>query len=157
MVEKLVLVDSGALGAKPSFWPMLGMVWMNVFPSSVANRFNSSYLLFSPEKRDSNHSEYSIEVLKKPGGKKAFTQGRGAAVSAISEEMLGQIKNETLIVWGEDDLLFSVEHAEAAARIIPNAKLHLIKKAGHLPLIDQPEIFNRCVIAFLSGQENEDA
>lgn len=157
MVEKLVLVDSGALGAKPSFLPMLGMVWMNVFPSSAANRFNSSYLLFSPEKRDSNHSEYSIEVLKKPGGKRAFTQGKGAAVSEISEEMLGQIKNQTLIVWGEDDLLFSVEHAEAAARIIPNAKLLLIKKAGHLPLIDQPEIFNRRVIAFLSGEENDAA
>ncbi len=157
MVEKLVLVDSGALGARPTFWPMLGMIWMNSMPSAAANRFNSRYLLFDPEKRDPNHGYYSIEVLKKPGGKKAFSQGRGAAVSAMSEEALGRIENQTLIIWGEEDLLFSIEHAEAAARVMPNAKLYRIKSAGHLPLMDQPEIFNQRIINFLGTEEGTDA
>ena len=94
----------------------------------------------------------SIEVLKKPGGKKPFTQGKGAAVSAMPEEMLGQISNETLIIWGEDDQLFPVEYGEAATRIMPNAKLHRIKDAGHLPLMDQPEVFNKSIIDFLFAE-----
>jgi pimeloyl-ACP methyl ester carboxylesterase len=150
MVDKLVLVDSAGLGAKVSFWPLVGIVWMNSFPSSMANRFNSPYILHKPENRDPNHSLYSVAVIKSTGGKNAFKQGRGSAVSKIPEELLQQIKNETLIIWGKDDRLFPVEYGERAAKIIPNAKFHLIKDAGHLPLMDQPEIFNKILVDFLN-------
>jgi pimeloyl-ACP methyl ester carboxylesterase len=151
MVNKLVLVDSAGLGAKVSFWPLIGTIWMNSFPSSMANRFNSRYILHNPINRDPNHSNYSIAVLKYKGGKNAFKQGRGTAVSKISEELLKQIQNETLIIWGKDDKLFSVKYGETAAKIIPNAKLHLIQDAGHLPLMDQPEIFNKILGDFLKN------
>jgi 4,5:9,10-diseco-3-hydroxy-5,9,17-trioxoandrosta-1(10),2-diene-4-oate hydrolase len=151
MVDKLVLVDAAGLGAKVSFWPLFGTIWMNIFPSSMANRFNSRYILHKPMNRDPNHSSYSIGVLKYKGGKNAFKQGRGTAVSKISEELLKQIKNETLIIWGKEDKLFPVEYGEAAAKIIPNAKLHLIQDAGHLPLMDQPEIFNKILDDFLKS------
>lgn len=152
MVDKLVLVDSAGLGAKVSFWPLIGTIWMNCFPSSMANRFNSPYLLHKPTNRDPNHIGYSIEVFKSNGGKKAFKQGRGTAVSKIPEELLKQIENETLIIWGKEDKLFSVEYGEAAAKIIPNAKLHVIQDAGHLPLMDQPEIFNKILVDFLKSK-----
>ncbi|WP_163832786.1 alpha/beta fold hydrolase [Spartinivicinus ruber] len=152
LVDKLVLVDSGALGAKPSFLPFIGMLWMNSAPSRLANRFFSRYLLFNPAKRDPNHSNYSIEVLRQEGGKNAFMQGRGAAVSPMPEKSLRQVKSDTLIIWGENDQLFSVEHAEAAAMVMPNAKLYCIQEAGHLPLIDQPDIFNKVLLGFLNNE-----
>lgn len=151
MVNKLVLVDSAGLGAKVSFWPLIGTIWMNSFPSSLANRFNSRFILHKPINRDPNHSSYSIAVLKYKGGKNAFKQGRGSAVSKISEELLKQIENETLIIWGKDDKLFSVEYGEEAAKIIPNAKLSVIQDAGHLPLMDQTEIFNKILGDFLKN------
>jgi len=151
LVEKLVLVNSGALGAQPTFKPFLAMLWMNVFPSIISNRFTSRYLLSNTEHRDLNHIYYSVEVLKKLGGKNAFSQGRGAAVSVISEELLRQIKNSTLIIWGEDDNFFSIEHGVSASQVIPNAKLLRIKDAGHLSLIDQPEVFNKALIKFLNA------
>jgi pimeloyl-ACP methyl ester carboxylesterase len=149
MVDKLVLVDSAGLGAKVSFWPLVGMVWMNCFPSSIANRFNAPYILHKPENRDPNHGLYSVDVIKYSGGKNAFKQGRGSAVSKIPEESLKQIKNETLIIWGKDDKLFPAEHGEIAAKIIPKAKFHSIQDAGHLPLMDQPEVFNKILTDFL--------
>ncbi|CAM3155691.1 alpha/beta fold hydrolase [Vibrio diazotrophicus] len=149
MVDKLVLVNSGGLGARPSFWSMLGMIWMNSFPSLLSSRFNSQYLLSRPESRDPSHIYYSIEVLKKPGGKKAFTQGRGAAVSAIPEDSLAQITHQTLVIVGENDRLFSSEYGERANQTIPNAELIRIQDAGHLPLMDQPEVFNQALCAFL--------
>ncbi len=152
MVNKLILVDSAGLGAKVSFLPLIGTVWMNSFPSSMANRFNSRYILHNPIKRDPNHSNYSIAVLKYKGGKNAFKQGRGTAVSKIPEELLKQIENETLIIWGKNDKLFPVEYGEAAAKIIPNAKFHIIQDAGHLPLMDQTEIFNKILDDFLKSE-----
>ncbi|MEO8236354.1 MAG: alpha/beta hydrolase [Flavobacterium sp.] len=148
-VNKLVVVDSAGLGAKVAFWPLVGMIWMNSFPSAMANRFNAPFILHKPENRDSNHSRYSVAVLKSAGGKNAFKQGRGSAVSKIPEEALQRIYNETLIIWGKEDKLFSPEFGEATTKIMPNAKFHLIQNAGHLPLIDQPEIFNKILCDFL--------
>jgi len=149
MVDKLVLVNSGGLGAKPSLLPMIAMVWLNSFPSSLANRFFSRYLLFDTGSRDPNHGHYSIEVIKGEGGKRAFTQGKGAAVSPVSKHALRQIENDTLVIWGENDRLFPIEHGETAARIMPNARLFQVQQAGHLPLMDQPEIFNGALLEFL--------
>jgi hypothetical protein len=59
---------------------LLSMIWLNSSPSSLANRFFSRYLLFNPKNRDPNHGWYSIDVLKRKGGKNAFKQGRGSAV-----------------------------------------------------------------------------
>jgi pimeloyl-ACP methyl ester carboxylesterase len=151
MVDKLVLVDAAGLGAKVSFWPLIGMIWMNCFPSSLASHFNAPYLLHKPTNRDPNHSRYSIAVLQSKGGKKAFKQGRGTAVSKIPEELVKQIENETLIIWGKEDKLFSVEYGEAAAKMIPKATLRVIQEAGHLPLMDQPEIFNKILGDFLKS------
>ena len=149
MVDKLVLVDAGALGAKPSFASMLCMLWLNSFPSDLASRFYSRYILFNPANRDPDHTRYSLKVLNSNGGKKAFCQGKGSAVSKISDESLGQIKNESLVVWGEDDKLFTIEHGKAAAKIMPNARFSSIQNAGHLSLMDQPDVFNRILLGFL--------
>ncbi|WP_027330771.1 alpha/beta fold hydrolase [Marinimicrobium agarilyticum] len=151
MVDKLILVDSGALGAQPSLASFLGMLWLNSIPSSLANRFYSRYILFDPDNRDPNHARYSVQVLKSKGGKNAFRQGKGAAVSKMPEDSLRQIENESLILWGEDDQLFAIEYGEAAARILPNARFYRISNAGHLPLMDQPATFNQAVLNFLKG------
>ncbi len=151
MVDKLILVDSAGLGAKVSFWALIGMIWMNNFPSFQANRFNSTFILHKPANRDPNHSLYSIAVLKEKGGKNAFRQGRGSAVTKISIELLQQIKNETLIIWGENDKLFPVEYGEMATKFISNSKFHSIQNAGHLPLMDQPAIFNKTLMDFLKN------
>jgi len=150
MIDKLVLVDAGALGARPSFASFLGMLWLNSFPSSLANRFYSRFILFDPKSRDSNHAHYSVQVIRSKGGKNAFRLGRGAAVSAMSENSLRQIVKDTLIVWGENDQLFPVEYGEAASKIFPYARLFRIHNAGHLPLMDQPEAFNSALLEFLT-------
>lgn len=149
MVNKLVVVDSAGLGAKVSFWPMIGMIWTNIAPSSFADRFNASFILHNPKNRDPNHPLYSIAVLKDKGGKNAFRKGRGAAVAKIEEALLNQIKNETLIIWGKEDRLFSMEYGEVAAKLMPNAKLKVIPDAGHLPLMDNPKQFNSILSRFL--------
>jgi 2-hydroxymuconate-semialdehyde hydrolase len=149
MVEKLVLVDSGALGSQTSFRMLLGFFWLYTFPSAAANRYNGRYLVTKLENVDPNFGLYSLQVVKKPGGKSVFWRGMGAAVSAMPEEELRQIKHQTLIIWGEDDRVFPIAFGEAAAKIMPNASLHRIQDAGHLSFMDQPEVFNRILLQFL--------
>lgn len=153
MVDRLVLVDSGALGAKPPVLSIVGMVWLNLLPSALANNFYFRYILFKPENRDPDLACYSIEVLKRKGGKNAFKQGQGSGVSAVSKASLRKIQNKTLVIWGENDRLFPVEYGANAAAAMPNAIFLKIRHAGHLPLIDQPDIFNKAVGNFLNDLE----
>jgi len=149
MVKKLVLVDAGGLGAKPPLASLLSMVWLNCFPSALADRLFSRYILFNPENRDPDHGRYSIDVLKRQGGQNAFKQGRGAAVAEIPKALLGRIRNKTLVIWGENDRLFPVEYGARSALQTLDAEFLSIKHAGHLPLMDQPQVFNQAVLDFL--------
>lgn len=148
-VNKLVLVNSAGLGAQPKVLPFLGMLWMNIFPSHLANRFSSRYLVIKPSHKNRYHGLYSLEVVKSCGGKNAFLQGKGSAVAEIPKDQLKKIKPKTLIICGENDRFFSAKYSELAAKIIPNAQLKNIQNAGHMPQMDQVEIFNRTLIDFL--------
>jgi 3-oxoadipate enol-lactonase len=66
-------------------------------------------------------------------------------------DILANIKMPTLIVVGEQDVGTPVSAAEFLNRGITGSKLVVIKNAGHLPNIEQTEIFNRTVLEFLGG------
>jgi 3-oxoadipate enol-lactonase len=62
---------------------------------------------------------------------------------------LEKVAVPTHIVVGDEDRLTPQEMSRHMARRIPGACLSLIEGAGHLSNIEQPEKFNRAVLAFL--------
>jgi pimeloyl-ACP methyl ester carboxylesterase len=57
----------------------------------------------------------------------------------------------TLVIWGEQDRLSSVENGKQVAAEINGAKFTLIPRAGHMPQVEQPEAFLQVVQPFLLG------
>lgn len=57
----------------------------------------------------------------------------------------------TLVVVGAEDAITPPADSEAMARAIPGARLAVIEGAGHLTPLEQPEVFNRHLAAFLGG------
>jgi len=66
------------------------------------------------------------------------------------KDLLGQIKVPTLLLWGEDDLVTTMEVAEMFHKLIPNSELISIKNCGHAPMIEHPEWFSGEVKKFLT-------
>jgi len=66
------------------------------------------------------------------------------------KDLLGQIKVPTLLLWGEDDLVTTMEVAEMFHKLIPNSELISIKNCGHAPMIEHPEWFSGEVKKFLA-------
>ncbi len=66
------------------------------------------------------------------------------------KDLLGQIKVPTLLLWGEDDLVTTMEVAEMFHKLIPNSELISIKNCGHAPMIEHPEWFSAEVKKFLA-------
>src|SRR5262245_56789925 len=64
---------------------------------------------------------------------------------------LPRVTNPTLIVWGREDRLVPVECGEHYRRGLPNSTLAVLERCGHLPPIEQPDIFARLVLDFLGG------
>jgi 2-hydroxy-6-oxonona-2,4-dienedioate hydrolase len=65
------------------------------------------------------------------------------------KDVLGQVKVPTLLLWGEDDQVTTMEVAEMFHKLIPSSKLVTIKNCGHAPMIEHPEWFSGQVEAFL--------
>ena len=67
-----------------------------------------------------------------------------AARSAKKDNLLKVLKNinvPTLLLWGEDDEVTTMQVAEQFHKNIPNSKLVSIKNCGHAPMIEHPEWF----------------
>ena len=60
-----------------------------------------------------------------------------------------QARPPMLLVVGEEDAITPPAFMEQAEEIIPHAKLLIVPQAGHLPPLEQPEIFNAAVLDFL--------
>ncbi len=57
----------------------------------------------------------------------------------------------TLIVWGEQDRVTSVEDGRRVAAEINGAKFNVLPRAAHLPQFEQPDLFLQIALPFLSG------
>ena len=64
-------------------------------------------------------------------------------------ERLHEIRVPTLIIWGKQDTRGRYERAVLAQQRIPDARLVLLDKCGHLPYLERPELFNTEVLGFL--------
>jgi len=76
--------------------------------------------------------------------------GCAAAIQSMRlTPLLPHIKAPTLVIVGEADPATPPAMAERLAASIPGAELVVIKRAAHLPNIEQPEAFNSAIGDFL--------
>jgi 3-oxoadipate enol-lactonase len=64
---------------------------------------------------------------------------------------LSSVNVPTLVVVGEHDSIAPVESAQKLHRSIKGSQLVVIPDAGHLPNLEQPELFNAALRSFLDG------
>lgn len=65
---------------------------------------------------------------------------------------LPEISAPTLLIWGTHDVLVPPVIGEILRDLMPDARLLLLEKAGHVAMFDQADQFNQAVLAFLAGE-----
>lgn len=83
--------------------------------------------------------------------------GIAKAVAAIAirlnhTENLSAITIIALIIIGEHDKLTPIEHSQKMNIAIPNSKLEVIKNAGHISNMENPDAFNKALNNFLCNE-----
>lgn len=64
---------------------------------------------------------------------------------------LSSIKVPTLFVWGADDRWVPLDKGREFQRQFAGSELAVIPRSGHMPMEEQPEVFNERLMAFLKG------
>ncbi len=79
---------------------------------------------------------------------KIIALAKSAIRNNLGEE-LNQIKQPTLLVWGNNDTITPPFVAREFNKLIPNSELHFIDKCGHAPMMEVPDEFNAILHKFL--------
>jgi pimeloyl-ACP methyl ester carboxylesterase len=80
---------------------------------------------------------------------KIISLAKSAIRNNLGEE-LNQIKQPTLLIWGNNDIITPPFVGREFQRLIPNSELYFVDHCGHAPMMEVPEEFNQILDKFLT-------
>lgn len=143
-VERLVLVDAMGLGPEMARDARL---FFRLGPERVARVLGPKLFGRIAPLPDSSLNRrlaaLGYELMTVPGGRPEATRAFNTLVPLTGGvfhryERLGEVKQPTLLFWGEQDTVLPVSLAEAAAKVMPDARLVRVP-AGHNPPLEEPD------------------
>jgi len=108
--------------------------------------------LLSPENYRNNHSVLTKvkAIMQSAVTKDTIVNDQIALLNRKSSlPLLSKIKKSVLIIHGIDDQIVPIQEAQAMHASIPGSQLVLLPQAGHLPNLEQPNLFNSTVRKFI--------
>lgn len=150
-VNRLVVVDGLGMGAPhpgrlaylvKHFLPLTwAQVTGRISPYEV-HRFFAEVLFAHPDRFDDELARLAVDGHRQSRLASLLTGLMLALPSSHLYPRLHRLKQPALLIWGDSDRLFPVEHAHQAAARIPDCRVAVIPDAGHLPNLEQPEAFH---------------
>ena len=165
IVQKLVLVDSAGLGKELYLpfrlctLPLLGEWLTRPSRKGTAQLLNDA--VYDPALVTDDWVElgYQLAALPGAGGPILSALRSGCNLRGMRDDVvrdivdnLANITAPTLIIWGQQDALIPVAYAQVAEQGIPNSRLHVFDRCGHIPQREHPDEFNALVLDFLAGE-----
>ena len=159
-IKKLVLLDSIAYPQDiPMFFRMLDMplvshVGVRMVPPAVQTRIALQIAYLDNSKIDDEEVETYAAPLRTAAGKHAIIHSARQIVPEGIEEISERYKSiqqPTLILWCDHDRIVPLDVGLKLRRELPNARLKLVEKCGHMPQEEQPAATLRLLREFLDG------
>ena len=152
---RLVLADPMGVGADDAPSPDLEAMDEEAFATAVFGKLG----LIATAQAYGFGAEWE-NVRKGPEFERQW-RGRGLVVELaqgryadpqLSVDVLSMTA-DTLLIWGRLDGIVPLGVGEALRAALKKSRLDVIDGAGHLPMVEKPETFNRIVRDFLVGRE----
>ena len=161
-VDKLILISSFGLGKEISLRLRLATLpFAMSFFRPQRRKINSmlSVDVYNSTLIPQEWNEIRYAIATIPHRNKALSQLARANLNLFSVrrpvfsaivQKLATITAPTLIIWGKQDRILPVAHADVAAEGLPNNRLHIFDSCGHYPHLERPQEFNSVVLEFLA-------
>lgn len=156
-VSRLILVDAMGLDVPSAPVPDLRLIDEESFAKAVFGRLG----LIATAQAYGFGAEWE-NVRRGPEFERQW-KGRGLVASLVQgpcadpelTHKVPTIPADTLLIWGRLDGIVPLQHGEALRTAMPHARLDVIERCGHLPMVEKPETFHRLLYDFLMGVEEE--
>lgn len=162
-VEKLVLINSLGLGRAISWGLRLAnLPWVGQYyrPTRSSIELALKQAVEDQTLITDAWVDTFYEVLSLPGAPKSLIAQIRANIGWLGVrtevyqpivDRLNTITAPTLVVWGKQDRILPVAHAQVAMKHLPNARLQLFDHCGHWLHFEQAAAFNSLISAFLAA------
>jgi pimeloyl-ACP methyl ester carboxylesterase len=153
-VSRLVLVDSMGLSAAES--PAADLASMDedaIFNATFATKGGTLVVAGDFGGQPENVRSGAAFQQELVGQRNLVALNGGKCSDAELTTKIPQIKAPTIVVWGAEDEIVPVAHAERLVELIPQARGFVIEGAGHVPMKEKRQTYLKIVRDFLLGQE----
>ena len=145
--DKIVLTDAAGIKPKMTFkkWIRIRSYKMGKFFIKFVtpkNKYDEKINELRKKYGSSDYASISSEVMRETFNK---------VISLDLSDKLKDIKNPTLLMWGENDIDTPLYMAKKMEKEIKDSGLVVLKGAGHFSYIDSPNEYNLIVENFLGG------
>lgn len=136
--------------------PLIGILILRLIPAKLIMRagLKASYYDASKITEDAVR-EYATNLRDKAGRNMLVQTARQIIpddIDSLTREYK-DINVPTLILWGREDALVPLSHAERLARDIPDSRLEIVDSCAHIPQEEMPAIAVGHITTFLSNIE----
>ncbi|MFA3877842.1 alpha/beta fold hydrolase [Streptomyces sp. MMCC 100] len=125
-------------------------------PTRESVRTRLEWLMAHPETVTDELVETRLRIYTLPDSRRTMPRMSAEAPGEpnrkylLTEADLRSLPHETLVLWSDQNPTTPAEVGRRAAELLPNGSFDMIDDAGHWPMFEQPEQFNRIVGAFLT-------
>lgn len=146
-VEKLILCNSAGIKPKPGIKTTAVFILVRIGNAILSPKY---LVRFKDSVRNIFYS-----FLRKKDYVKANEMMKKIIRKILNEDLsddLVDIKNKTLIVWGERDKMVPVKYAYIFKEKISNSELEIMPKIGHSPHLEEPKKLSQIILKFLTDK-----
>jgi pimeloyl-ACP methyl ester carboxylesterase len=95
-----------------------------------------------------------VDAVLRAGAQQLIAQNRAVMARADMRGWLHDVRCPLLVACGDSDLLTPFAHSREIARAVPQARLEVIQKAGHLLTWEQPTRVNALLLQWIAALEH---
>jgi len=147
-IEKMVLIDSASYKQQlPKLirWlqiPIVGPLAFYLLPASYEVKESYKYAFYDDRKIPKDIVSVYIANLSRPHAKRIYLESSHELVPEDIEclsRYYRKIRTPTLIIWGANDIVIPKEKGYRLHRDLPNSRLAIIPRCGHIPHEESPQ------------------
>ena len=147
-IVKLICYSTGPRGEMPGRFESVDQSRENLKKKGLEITVKNIAKTWFVRKENAKYFDICIEA-----GKQTSTKAADDALIAFKNwngvDTLKNIKNETLIVWGDQDKSYNLEQIKTLEKSIKKSKLVIFKNCAHNVHLEQPDQFNNTIRNFL--------
>ncbi len=159
MVDKLILIDAAGyplestsipIGFRIARIPILNKAIKYITPGFMVKSSVENVYADKTKVTDTLVDRY-FDLALRAGNRQALVDRMILAFDSSTIPLIKNIKQRTLILWGEQDLLIPIKSAYRFHNDLPNDTLVILKNLGHVPMEEGAKESLEVVMGFLKG------